>query len=132
MTLSIQDKVEMQELMARFALAVDMKEPDKMQDFFVEEGEFLIEAMDIKLQGTQNIISWIKENADSFPPNLNHVQSNFVIDGDSSEARLQCISQAIQTINREVKPFILGRYDETLVKTQDGWRLKVHKLVITA
>ncbi|MRI32599.1 hypothetical protein EOPP23_06310 [Endozoicomonas sp. OPT23] len=132
MSLTTEDRMDIQNLMGRFALAADVDEPEAMRDFFVEEGRFIVDEMQIKLEGIDNIISWIKNNADAFPPGLIHVQSNFVIDGDGDEAQLSCVSQAIQSYNGEIKHYVVGRYFEKLVKTRSGWRLKEHKLQIKA
>lgn len=128
MPLTTEDKLEIQDLMGRFALAVDVQGPDAMRELFVDDARFVIDSFQVDVKGLDNIINWIKESSDTFPPNLNHVQSNFVIDGDGTEAKLSCISQAIQDFEGEIKHFVIGRYDETLVKTPAGWRLKVHKL----
>jgi len=132
MALTIADKMEIQDLMGRFALAVDVTGPEAMRDLFVENGKFIVEEMNIELQGIDNIISWIQGSAEEFPPGLTHVQSNFVIDGDENNAQLSCVSQAIQSHNGEIKHFVVGRYFETLVKTSEGWRLKEHKLQLHA
>ena len=132
MPLTTQDKMEIQDLMGRFALAADIDGPDAMRDLFVEDGEFIIEDMQIEVKGIDNIINWIKESADNFPPGLTHVQSNFVIDGDGDQAQLSCISQAIQDHDGEIKHFVVGRYFETLIRTAAGWRLKTHKLQLRA
>ena len=132
MPLSIEDKVEIQDLMGRFALAVDVNGPDAMRDLFVDDARFVIDAMQIDVKGLDNIVNWMKQAADSFPPNLTHVQSNFVIEGDVKEAKLSCISQAIQDHEGEIKHFVVGRYNETLVKTLADWRLKKHKLQLRA
>jgi len=132
MPLSVEDKMEIQDLMGRFALAADINGPEAYRDIFVEDGRFMIDAYQVDLKGLDNIINWITENADTFPPGLTHIQSNFVIDGDGDEAQLSCISQAIQSRDDEIKHFVVGRYFETLVKTPKGWRLKTHKLQVHA
>ncbi len=132
MTLSVADRLEIQDLMGRFALAVDVDGPDAYRDIFVEDSRFVIDDFQLDLHGRETIIQWVKDNAESFPPGLNHVQSNFVIDGDDGEARVRCISQAIQSHEGEIKLFVIGRYDETLVKTDKGWRLKIHRLNVQA
>lgn len=132
MTLTVEDKIEIQDLMGRFALAVDLKGPEAMRALFVEDAEFIVDEMSIHLKGIDGIITWLGENAAAFPPGLTHVQSNFVIDGTGESAELSCISQAIQNLDGEIKNYVVGRYFETLVKTAQGWRLKVHRLQVQA
>jgi len=132
MSLTTADKMEIQDLMGRFSLAVDVNGPEAMRDLFVEDGRFIVDEMQIELEGIDNIINWIKDSADAFPPGLTHIQSNFVIDGDGNNAQLSCVSQAIQSHDGEIKHFAVGRYFETLVKTPAGWRLKEHKLQLRA
>lgn len=128
MPLSAEDRLEIQDLMGRFALATDVHGPHAMGDLFVEDGRFVIDAMQLDVQGRDNIINWIKGAADSFPEKHIHVLSNFVIDGDGDEAKLSCVSQAIQINDGKIDYFGIGYYDEKLVKTPSGWRLKIHKL----
>lgn len=132
MSITTADRMEIQDLMGRFALAVDVNGPEAMRDLFVEDGRFIVDELQIELEGIDNIINWIKGSADAFPPGLTHIQSNFVIDGDGDQAQLSCVSQAIQSHDGEIKHFVVGRYNEKLVKTPSGWRLKEHKLQIRA
>lgn len=132
MALTTGDKIEIQDLMGRFALAVDVNGPEAMRDLFVDDAQFIVEEMGIHLEGLDTIAEWITENAAVFPPGLTHVQSNFVIDGNNDTAELSCVSQAIQNHDGEIKHFVVGRYFETLVKTAQGWRLKTHKLQVQA
>ena len=132
MSITTADRIEIQDLMGRFALAVDVNGPEAMRDLFVEDGRFIVDELQIELEGIDNIINWINGSADAFPPGLTHIQSNFVIDGDGDQAQLSCVSQAIQSHDGEIKHFVVGRYFEKLVKTPSGWRLKEHKLQIRA
>ncbi len=132
MSITTEDRMEIQDLMGRFALAVDVNGPEAMRDLFVEDGRFIVDELQIELEGIDNIIHWIKGSTDAFPPGLTHIQSNFVIDGDGDQAQLSCVSQAIQSLDDEIRHFVVGRYYEKLVKTPSGWRLKEHKLQIRA
>jgi len=131
MTLTTQDRLEIQDLMGRFTLAVDVKGPDAMVDVFTSDARFMVAAFELDITGRDNLIQWMKESADGFPPGLHHVLTNFVIEGEGETARLQCVSQAIQSHEGEIKHFAIGRYDETLVKTDLGWRLKEHQLFLS-
>ena len=44
MILTIEDKFEIQDLMGRFALAVDVEGPEAMADIFTSDARFVIEA----------------------------------------------------------------------------------------
>lgn len=133
MTLTIQDRIEIQDLMGRFALAVDVNGPEAMRDIFSIDSQFIIDQFQIDVKGLDNIIHWMTESADSFPPGLNHVLSNFVIEGNEAgdEANLKCISQAIQSYEGKISTYAIGRYDDKLVKTVEGWRLKEHQLILS-
>jgi len=128
MPLSIEDKLEIQELMARYILASDVHGPEGMRDIFTEDGRFIIEAMQVDVKGIDNIVNWLTEISKTVPPKLYHTSSNFVIDGDGDVATMTCISQAIQITDDGIKHFAFGNYDDTLVKNPTGWRLKDHKL----
>lgn len=128
MPISIEDKMDIHELMGRYILASDLHGPEAMRDIFTEDGRFVIEAMQIDVKGRDNIIAWLKEVSKTVPDKLFHTSSNFVIDGDGDAATMTCISQAIQITDDGIKHFAFGHYEDTLVKTPAGWRLKDHKL----
>lgn len=128
MTLTIADRVEIQELIARFSLAVDVEGPEAMGALFVEDASFVIPAMGLDLSGRGNIVAWVTDNAALMPPGLTHVQSNFVIDGNEGSAQVRCVSQARQTVAGATAIFAVGRYVDQVVKTEAGWRLKDHRL----
>lgn len=128
MPLTLEDKMEIQELMGRYILAADIHGPEAMRDIFTEDGRFVIEAMQVDVKGRDNIINWLTEIAKTMPPKLYHTSSNFVIDGDGDAATMSCISQAIQFTDDGIKHFAFGHHEDTLVKTSTGWRLKDHKL----
>ncbi|SMP23335.1 nuclear transport factor 2 family protein [Shimia sagamensis] len=98
----------------------------------MEDVSFVVAELSIDLQRRDAIVAWTKANAASFPPGLAHVWSNFVIGGDGQTAELSCISRSIQNLEGEIKPYVVGRYFETLVKTPEGWRLKDHRLQLKA
>jgi hypothetical protein len=44
--------MEIQDLMGRFALAVDINGPEAMRDLFVEDGRFIIDELQIELKAS--------------------------------------------------------------------------------
>lgn len=132
MPLTIEDKMEIQELMGRYIRASDVDGPEALRDIFTEDARFVIDAMQIEVTGVDNIIAMVVEFEKSLPSKIYHFSTNFVIDGDGDQATLTCISQAVQPTEDGIKNFTFGHYEDMLVKTPAGWRLKDHKIVVLA
>jgi len=71
-------------------------------------GWFVIVAMQVDVKGLDNVVTWLDKISKTVPDKLFHASSNFVIDGDGDEATMNCISQAIQITDDDIKHFALG------------------------
>lgn len=132
MPLSAEDKIEIQELMGRYSLAADVDGPEAMRDIFTEDATFVIEAMRANVQGIDNIVAWLTEAYKAMPGKLYHISTNFVIEGHGDNATMTCTSQGLMPSNDGIKVFTLGHYQDVVVKTSAGWRLKDHKIIVLA
>jgi hypothetical protein len=122
MSSSIQDQLEIQQLLARYTHAADIHPPETMREIFAADGRFHIEAMGIDLHGIDNIIGFFTEMRPSME-GVYHVNSNLVVDIDGHTAT--AVSY-LTTLRSGAQPELAGiaRYEDELVKTDQGWRIQ--------
>lgn len=121
MSTSMQDKFEIQELLARYTHAADIHPPETMRDIFSADGRFHIEAMGVDLHGIDAIIAYFTQMRPAME-GVYHINSNLVVDIDGHTAT--AVSY-LTTLRTGAQPELVGvsRYEDELVKTDQGWRI---------
>lgn len=120
-TLSAGDMAEIQVLYARYAQAFDSGNKDAYGGVFTPDGVFMV--------GTDRVLTGPKEIASliSGPrrdrPKIFHVNSNVVID-PSPEGAKGSVYVVLMDLTKNPAITGGGVYEDTLVKTKDGWRFK--------
>jgi hypothetical protein len=120
------DKVEIQEVMARYATAVDAKRWDVLETVF-----FKGSVVDFGPNGGvrdeyPGIVDYLKSAMAGFAA-YQHYLSNFVIqvNGDEATSRFYVWTPLITIVDgRDEIIMDGGYYDATFVRTADGWRVK--------
>ena len=120
------DRLEIGELMARYADIVDRRTWPKMTRVFALEA-----TIDFRPSGGpsgpyREMLAWLDRALDSWPMHL-HMITNLIIDLDGDRATSSCYFHA--AIGREsheggqytVTPS--GRYLDRLIRTANGWRI---------
>ena len=128
MPLTIQDQIEIQQLLAHYTHCADLLPAEQMRDVFAEDGVFKVEMMDIEVSGIDNIIAFFKDMREA-SPHMRHVCSNLVIQGDGDSATARSYLQVINT-DGGAKLEALAQYADTLVKTPSGWRLQTRSVEV--
>jgi len=130
MPISLQDKLDIQELMARYVHAIDVG--DTEQDFlnlFTEDG-----VMTSAVTGDNRGPAGLKAFRNTCEERrgklqLRHCVSNYIIDGDDNEATLKAYFVIFQTRidvpvpDRESSLRFVGTYDCELRKEKSGWKI---------
>ena len=120
------DKVEIQEVMARYATAVDAKRWDVLEQVF-----FKGSVVDFGPNGGvrdeyPGIVDYLKTAMAGFAA-YQHYLSNFVIEvnGDEATSRFYVWTPLITIVDGRDEIIVDGGYyDATFVRTADGWRVK--------
>ena len=123
---SIQDRLEIEELLHRYAEMVDRREWTRMDQIFALEA-----TIDYTSTGGQGgpfreTLAWLDRALESWPVNL-HVVSNVIVEIDGDTATSRCYFYA--PMGRELSEggqFVItnaGRYVDRLIRTADGWRI---------
>ena len=122
MSSSIADRIEIEQLLARYTHAADIHPPEAMRDIFAADGRFHIEAMGIDVRGLDNIIHFFTEMRSQMA-GMYHINTNLVVDIDGHTATAISYLSTLQS-GPEPKIVSFSRYEDDLVKTPGGWRIQ--------
>jgi hypothetical protein len=120
------DKVEIQEVMARYATAVDAKRWDVLEQVFFKGSVVDFEPNGGVRDEYPGIVEYLKTAMAGFAA-YQHYLSNFVIDvnGDEATSRFYVWTPLITIVEgRDEIIMDGGYYDATFVRTPEGWRVK--------
>jgi len=120
------DRVEIMEVLSRYAQFVDERAWDRLDEIFVPGA-----VVDFSNNGGRRdtypaITSYLQESLSIFAA-IQHYQTNFAVDvdGDSATCRNYVFTQMVSIVDGADQLLMDGGfYDSTLVRTTEGWRLK--------
>ena len=118
-TISPTDYIEIQNLYARYNHAHDASNRKMLESVFAEDGEFINAGKPIKGREMINTTAVAKER-----PLVRHVATNIVVEPAAGGAKG---SSYVVLVNSQSSPagiMLAGFYEDTLVKTAQGWRFK--------
>jgi hypothetical protein len=125
-TVSPQDFSDIQQLYARYDFAIDSHNAEGVAGVFTPDGEFLQPGSSDYL-GHDALVNWI--NRGNVPVTATsimrrHLNTNLVVTPTADGAKGAVYLLAVNVNTRP--PSILGayKYEDTLVKTSEGWRFK--------
>ena len=129
---AINDRIEIEELLARYSRALDYRQWDDLEAIFTPDGEF-----DAGSLGHPHGPRAIREMIEGTIGGLDATQHlvgksiiEFAEGGDAAEVRTYLISQHIrESTPGPVKHYFLGgEYYDRVVRTSDGWRIAYRRL----
>lgn len=122
MTLSIEDKIELHELAARYGDVIDDRDWAALDTVFTDDAVFEVVDL-VKMEGLAGIKDYM-ENEGRHP--LAHLITNIHV--RESEGQVNLLSRGIYPIiSREERPghrVLYGSYYDQVVKTPTGWRIR--------
>lgn len=127
------DRVEIMEVLSRYAQCVDESDWDGLDALFVEGA-----VIDFSNNGGARdtfpaIKGYLRESLAIFAA-IQHYQTNFAIDldGDTARVRNYVFTQMVSIVDGADQLLADGGYyDSTLVRTADGWRLQTYVASLT-
>lgn len=128
----INDRIEIDELLARYSRALDFRQFEELEGIFTPDGEF-----DAGGLGHPHGPAAIREMIEGTIGGLDSTQHlvgksiiEFSEDGNSAEVHTYLISQHIrESAPGPVKHYFLGgEYADRVVRTADGWRIAYRRL----
>ena len=118
----ISDRLEISDLLARYARAVDTKDWTLWRTVFTEDAQLDYRSAGGPVGGREEVGTWLEEALAPFPM-TQHLITNVevVIDGDTAHARALFFNP--MTFPGHEEPSSCGgSYDHDLVRTPEGWR----------
>jgi hypothetical protein len=120
------DRIEIQELLSRYAQYVDARQWDRLDDIFATGA-----IIDFTNNGGERAIfpeikRYLAESLSIFAA-VQHYQTNFAIDidTDTATARNYVFTQMVSIVDGEDRLLADGGfYDSTFVRTDAGWRIQ--------
>ena len=120
------DRVEITEVLSRYAQYVDERDWDRLGEVFVPGA-----VVDFTNNGGERntypeITGYLQESLSIFAA-IQHYQTNFAIDvdGDTATVRNYVVTQMVTIVDGADQLLMDGGcYDSTLVRTPGGWRLQ--------
>ena len=123
------DRIEIMELASRYNHAIDHRHAEDWADLFTDDGKFMAYG-ECRAQGRAQLVAYI-HTAAAAGHKSRHWTSNAVIEGDGATARLKLYVMAID-ISEGIRPYIMGEYDDSLVKVGGGWKFKERNVTLCA
>ena len=120
---ALADRIEIDDLITRYATALDTWDFDLLDTVFTPDAEFDYEEVGQFTGDRAAFKAWMAEVAPMFEMWLHHATNRAItIDGDTATV----VSYLINPIIIKGRPGVLregGRYHDRLVRTDDGWRI---------
>lgn len=128
----INDRIEIEELLARYSRALDYRRFEELESIFTPEAEFDAGGLGHPV-GPANIRAMIEGTIGHLDATQHLVGKSlieFSEDGDTAEVRTYLISQHIREATEgPIKHYFLGgEYADRVVRTPDGWRIRYRRL----
>ncbi len=121
-----EDKVDIQELTARYANAMDDTDLDAWLATW--DGNGLWKGGLGEFQGTQKLKELFAALGDRIK-NRRHVMTNFVIDGEGDRADQRCYMLVFDRVN-EARLIASGVYNDRLIKADGKWKFLERRVAL--
>ncbi len=126
--LGAEDLAEIRQLLARYTLLADVEKDhagEGMREIFTEDGTFQVPGIDLYVNGIDAIVAFFRDR----PGGDHHINSNLVIEGDGERAQVMSYVHIIKA-EQGVESLVFGYYEDSLVKTAQGWRIQLRNTVL--
>ena len=123
----ISDRLEIQDLLVRYAHCIDARDIDGLDDIFTPDARIDYTAVGGAAGGLAEIKDFLRESLALFSSSQ-HMIGNTMIDYDDPDtvrARTICHNPMVHRLTGEEKVMTVGIwYVDVLVRTPDVWRIK--------
>ena len=120
MPLSTADRLEIQDLLARYNYAIDAGDAGAWAATFVADGVFTSGGR--TQSGTRELQAFAADFATRLPGSR-HWNTNVIIEGDGDQATMRCYLQLLKTGGGEPATIVTtAKYEDTLRRVDGAWR----------
>jgi hypothetical protein len=119
------DWQQIQELMSRYALAIDTKDYPAIAACFTAEGQAEYGGFTEPLKGREAIVAHMRRAIGPLSA-TQHIFGNFIIDAEGDKGRLTCdiFAQHVRGAGAEAETYLAGgKYTVEVRRTAEGWQL---------
>lgn len=120
--LTIEDRLDMIELVARYNQAIDNGDGEAWTNTFTKNGVFRI-VCSRKAHGHEELAQLVCDTVRNNKRGYRHWAGNFVIDGDGDAARMTAYFMGV--VNRQIAA--TGRYRNELRKMDGEWKFTLRE-----
>jgi len=131
MNISLDDRQQIMDLVSRYNMANDHVEPGAWAETFADDGVLIVNGQEIA-RGKSALIAHLSKRSGAGTPKLRHWTTNLLIAGDGSSARLRAYVMAFRIEDSLGPPYIMGEYDDTLLKIEGSWKFKIRHMTVVA
>ena len=129
--LTWEDRMAIVDLAHRYNHAVDHRRGDDLAGLFTEDGRIEVNGKTL-CEGRQGLLDYI-ESARAKPARRRHWIGNPVVDGSERSARLRLYVTCYDiTEGRAGAPYVLGEYNDDVVRQAGGWRFSIRRMTSVA
>lgn len=126
------DRVMIQDLLGRYAFAIDYEtgDPGAWAALFTEDGRFEIPVMKVVVEGRAQLAEFAAGLQRTIP-GLHHVMTNLVVDLDGDRATGRCELNEFLLRPEAIYSNLQGWYEDEYVRRDRRWRFRVRKVLVT-
>ena len=116
------DKIEITELLTRYASSVDTRDWERLKSVFTPEAELDYSSVQGPVASRDEVVAWLGSGLDTVPW-TQHLISNVEIelDGDRAKVRAMFYNPMLLPGMSDCS-FCGGYYNHELVRTPEGWK----------
>ncbi len=128
-TVGVEDRLEIHDILNRYALMVDRREWKRMDDIFSSDATIDYRSTGGEQGPYRDVLAWLDRALAPWPINLHYI-TNIVLDLDKNGDRGKSTCYFHAPMGRETadgKQEIItncGYYEDDLVRTENGWRIQ--------
>jgi hypothetical protein len=124
---AIADRLDIEELLSRYAWALDSKEFDRLDEVFTPDAHLDYESSGGVAGAYPEVKAWLAGILPHFPAYQHYVTNKLVtIDGDRAESRSALYNPMVMKRPDGSRGifFVGAEYHDQLVRTPSGWRIR--------
>ena len=126
---SIGDRLDVQDVITRYAIALDTRRPDQLDEVFLPDARLDYRSIGGPLDAYPAVRAWLEAAMARFD-SWQHLLGNFAIavDGDRATARTDLYNPLV---GPEGVLHTGAVYEDELARTSDGWRIAARTVHLT-
>jgi len=120
-TLPIEDRFALQQLLMRYTHALDYDELDTMAEIWTPDCEFNVDEPAFQARGRDQVVALLRETRQGFP-RVRHVVTNCLVEAEPGGALVRSYLHILDLDT--LAPTLFARYFDHCIATEDGWRIQ--------